>query len=379
MHIGVVAGETSGDTLGAGLIAALKQQHPEMQFSGIGGPGMSALGAKILYPMEQISIMGLDGLLENFWSILNIRRHIKQHFLTQGIDAFVGVDVPDFNLALELGLRKRGVPTLHYVSPTVWAWRGYRIHKIRRAVNHMLTLFPFETSYYQDHNVPVTCVGHPMADEISCTDQTQNARSTLGLNNDQTVVALLPGSRVREIEKLGPIFIESALQIQQQHSNSRFLMPTASKETKEVLQNLCGSQLSKLSISILDGNARQAVAASDAVLVASGTAALETLLLGKPMVVAYRVSNLSYRFVRFFSRVKHYSMPNHLLPRPIVPEFIQGRVTPGKLAGAILNYLNNPQEVSELRREFSKVHEQMRGGGSKLAAQVVLSTIAASD
>ncbi len=379
MRIGVVAGETSGDTLGAGLIEALQKKYPDICFSGVGGPKMKALGVQLLYPMERISIMGLDGLFENLLPILKIRRHVKRFFVDERIDAFVGVDVPDFNLGLELALRKHGIPTIHYVSPTVWAWRSYRIHKIRRAVDHMLTLFPFEAEFYSDHGIPVTCVGHPMADEIPNSDHTQEARSALGLNHTQKIVAILPGSRVREIEKLGAIFTEAGLLIQERYPDVHFLVPMASRETRRAFQNLCTSQLRRLSIDILDGNVRQAVAASDAAVVASGTAALETLLLGKPMAVAYRVSAMSYWFVRCFSEVEHYSMPNHLLPSAMVPEFIQHHATPTALAHVICDYLNNPRKVSELQREFSKTHEQLRGGGSELAAQVVVGTIAASD
>ncbi len=323
--------------------------------------------------------MGLDGLLENLSSILKIRSHVKRHFIDQQIDAFVGVDVPDFNMGLERALRKQGIPAIHYVSPTVWAWRGYRIHKIRRAVDHMLTLFPFEADYYRQHDIPVTCVGHPMADEIPDADQTLEARSALGLNTDQKIVSLLPGSRVREIEKMGLLFVEAALRLHQSHPGSHFLVPMASAQTRQEFETQCRPQLKKLSVDVLEGNARKAIAASDAVLVASGTAALETLLLGKPMVVAYRVSNMSYWFVRSFSQVKHYSMPNHLLPSPLVPEFIQNDATPDNLAGPLVEYLNNPHKVSELRREFSNVHEQLRGGGSELAASTVLSTMSASD
>jgi len=379
MHIGVVAGETSGDALAAGLIGALQQQRPDVRISGIGGPKMSSLGAENLYPMERISIMGLDGLMENLPAILKIRRHVKQHFNHQQIDAFVGVDVPDFNLGLELALRRQGIPTIHYVSPTVWAWRGYRIHKIRRAVDHMLTLFPFEASFYKQHDVPVTCVGHPMADAIPNSDQTSEARSALELNTNQKIIALLPGSRVREIEKMGLLFVEAAARLHQQQPGIHFLVPMASMETRQAFEKLCGEHCKDLSFDVLDGDAHQAIAASDAILVASGTAALETLLFGKPMVVAYRVSTMSYWFVRCFSQVKHYSMPNHLLPSPMVPEFIQNDATPDALANSLLDYLNNPHKVSELQHEFSKVHEQLHGGGSELAAKAVLSTMTASD
>jgi lipid-A-disaccharide synthase len=374
-HVGIVAGETSGDNLGAGLVRALGRLVPGVRFSGICGPAMEAAGCTSLFPMEQISLMGLDGLAGSVRRILSIRRKLRSHFVEAGIDLFVGIDVPDFNLSLESSLKRAGIPIVHYVSPTVWAWRGYRIRRIRRVVDHMLALFPFEEDFYNRHGVPVTFVGHPLADEID-NDDRAGARRELGLPETVPVVAILPGSRRSEIERLGPPFLGAARRIVAQRPAVRFVVPFASEAVRQRFTALRRETDGALPMLELDGGGRRAMEAADVVLLASGTAALESALLGRPMVVAYRVSPMTYALVRLFSHVRYYSMPNNLLPEPVVPELMQNRATPEALAGAVLEFLDDEQRRTDLAQQFRDLRRQLRGDASSRAAAVVAGMLA---
>ncbi len=371
MYVGVVAGETSGDYLGAGLIEALRKQAPNLRLAGIGGPRMQALGAKSLFPMDSISIMGIDGLVRSLWHIIKIRRSLARFFVQDPPDVFVGIDVPDFNLGLEERLRRAGIPTVHYVSPTVWAWRGYRIHRIHRAVSHMLTLFPFEADYYRRHGIPVTFVGHPIADEIDEGNQTARARADLGLPADAPVVALLPGSRACELARHAELFVLTARRLHRHRPAVHFVAPFVSAETRGAFeQALAGGDV--LPLTMVDGQSRHAMAAADVVLLASGTAALEAALLRKPMVVTYRTSLVMKWVVRLFSHVDHYSMPNNLLRRPLIPEILQDQALPENLAAALGAYLDDPARVRDLQQQFAEIHRDLKCGASERAAQVVL-------
>jgi len=289
-----VAGEVSGDVLGAGLIRELKKRLPNVEFEGIAGPRMQRDGCTSLYPMDALTVMGFEAL-ERVPQILRIRRELAQRFLANPPDLFIGIDAPDFNLGLERRLRDGGVRTVHYVSPTVWAWRRWRIHKIKRAVDHMLALFPFEEDFYRQRSVPVTFVGHPLADVIPMRYDQGAVRKELGLPLDRRIVALLPGSRMSELRRLADVFVQTALWLYRRHPELHFVAPFASEQTKAVFEQAIERHAAQaLPITVQSFRSREAMGAADIVLCASGTATLEAALLGRPMVVTYRVSRFSY-------------------------------------------------------------------------------------
>lgn len=375
LQLGIVAGEESGDILGAGMIEALKALLPDtdIRIRGIGGPRLIAHGLKPQCKMADISIMGFDGLITSLPRILQIRRRLIQDMLERPPDLFIGIDVPDFNLTVESRLKRCGVPTLHYVSPTVWAWRSYRIAKIRRSVDHMLTLFPFEADFYQRHGVPVTFVGHPMADEIAGTEDGGEFRQQFGLSSNETVIGILPGSRRSEIDRLAEIFLLAADRLHSIRSDIRFVTPFASPAIKQRFEAVTDARLrDRLGLITVVGRAREAMAASDIVLLASGTAALEAALLRRPMVVSYRASRMTELFFRMFGEVKHFSMPNHLLAQPDIPECIQDDATPENLCAALLAWLDDAERRSRFRRNFDDVHQQLKRNASEHAARVVV-------
>lgn len=375
LQLGIVAGEDSGDILGAGMFDALKKQLPNKEFRirGIGGPRLIAHGLKPQCKMADISIMGFDGLITALPRILQIRRQLIQDMLEQPPDLFIGIDVPDFNLTVESRLKRAGIPTLHYVSPTVWAWRSYRVAKIRRSVDHMLTLFPFEADFYQRHGVPVTFVGHPMADEIAGTEDGTDFRQQVGLSSDDTVIGILPGSRRSEIDRLAEIFLKAAEMLQKTRSDIKFVTPFSSPDIKQRFETVTDAQLRhRLGLITVVGRAREAMAASDIVLLASGTAALEAALLRRPMVVSYRASRLTEMFFRMFGEVKHFSMPNHLLPQPNIPECIQDNATPENLCTALQAWLDDADRRHRFRKDFDDIHHQLKRNASEQAARVVV-------
>jgi lipid-A-disaccharide synthase len=329
---------------------------------------MEDAGCHLLYDMDRIGVMGLDGLSEKLRDILAIRRDLTQRWSSNPPDVFVGVDVPDFNLGLEVRMRRRLVPCVHYVSPTVWAWRGYRIHKIRRAVSHMLALFPFEEAYYQKHGVEVTCVGHPMADEIG-EPNPHAARQTLDLAGEP-IVALLPGSRRSEVSRLAEPLVGAARRLLDRYPGIRFVLPFASPGVRQVFEEVSGDT-SDLPLTILQGNARLALEAADVAVLASGTASLEAALLRVPHVVVYRLSAFSYWLMRRLRQVDHFAMPNHLLPEPMVPELIQHAATPDNIVDAVCAYLQNPHRMQVLRSEFAALHNDLHRDADSLAADVV--------
>lgn len=370
LRIGIVAGEASGDILGAGLISALQQRFPQLQVEGIAGPRMLQLGAKSLFPMERLSVMGLVEPLKRLPELLRIRRTLREHFIDSPPDLFVGIDSPDFTLSLEESLKAAGIPTVHYVSPSVWAWRRGRIKKIARAVDHMLTLLPFEADFYREHQVPVTFVGHPLADDIPLHTDTLEARRALGFAPDDRVIALLPGSRGGEVRLLGPLFLQTARWCHQRQSDLKFVLPAANEQRMAELRALL-EDYRDIPVTLLDGNSQQAVAAADNVLIASGTATLETMLLKKPMVVAYKMARLSYAI---FSRMLHtpwVSLPNLLAQRELVPEILQDDATPENLGAALLKYYEDPLLYDQLQREFDDLHQQLRRDASARAADAV--------
>ncbi|MDA9983146.1 lipid-A-disaccharide synthase [Gammaproteobacteria bacterium] len=375
MKIGIVAGEPSGDYLGAGLISALARRFPGMEFVGVGGPRMEQAGMNKLYEMERISIMGLDDLLQSLHGILKIRRSLFKIFSERPISIFIGIDVPDFNLGLERRLKDSGIPTVHYVSPTVWAWRGYRIRKIKLAVSHMLTLFPFEARYYEHHGVPVDFVGHPIADEIDDDYDKSNIRGLLNLPQEgHPVVALLPGSRLVELQRLGGLFIEVARTLQKRIEGIKFVAPFANPETRLYFEKLL-KKYPDVPVVVVNGKSRQAMAAADVALLASGTAALEAALLRVPMVVAYKGSWASGALVKLLAHVEHFSMPNHLLENPIVPEFFQSDANVDNLVAAMSRYLLDAERCQAVSRSFGAIMSSLRCNANDRAAKAVANLI----
>ncbi len=366
----MLAGEASGDILGAGLVAELQSRFPSVQVEGIAGPRMQALGAKSLFPMERLSVMGLVEPLKRLPELLRIRRSLRDHFLNNPPDIFVGIDSPDFNLSLEQSLREAGIPTVHYVSPSVWAWRRGRIKKIARAVDHMLTLLPFEADFYREHRVPVTFVGHPLADEIPLQPDVRAARAELGYAPEDRVIALLPGSRGGEVRLLGPLFLQAASWCRQRRPELKFVLPAANEARYSELEGML-EKYPDLHVQLLQGRSHTALAAADNVLIASGTATLETMLLKKPMVVAYKMAGLSYAIFSRMLKTAWVALPNLLAQRELVPEILQDQATPENLGAALLQYFDDPLLYDQLQREFSDLHQQLRRNASSRAADAV--------
>lgn len=382
LHVGILAGESSGDILGAGLMEALRQEHPAIRFSGIGGPLMQQQGLVSRVPMERLSVMGLVEPLKRLPELLRIRRDIVDHFSSERPDVFIGIDSPDFNLGVEARLRAQGIRTVHYVSPSVWAWRQKRIRKIAAAVDLVLTLFPFEADFYRQHKVPVSFVGHPLADAIPMEPDRADARARLGISNDARVVALLPGSRFGEVARMGPVFLQTAALLAQQDPALQFLLPCANADRERQLRALLPAELTaKLSakkgaIHLIDGQSRVAMTAADAVLLASGTAALEAMLLKRPMLVCYRMAPLSYAIISRMLQVPYFSLPNLLAGAPLVEELVQDAVNPANLAAKMSALLNrSPAEQQLLDERYRDIHRSLSGGASVKAAAAVLQLV----
>jgi lipid-A-disaccharide synthase len=372
LRIGIVAGETSGDLLGAGLMRELKARVPGLEFEGIGGPRMQAEGCVNLADMDRLSVIGLEGIVK-IPGALRTRRHIAAHFLANRPRLYIGVDAPDFNLSVEERLRSAGVATVHYVSPTVWAWRGYRIHRIQRAVDRMLTLFPFEAEYYREHRVPVTFVGHPLADEIPSTYDMGAVRRRLGLPTDRTVVALLPGSRLGELRRHAVLFVQTAQWLHARHPRLHFVVPFVNAITQALFDEArVRAGAWNLSMTQLSGQSREALASADVVLLASGTATLEAALLRKPMVVTYRVSRLSEMLIRLFAHVRMYALPNLLAGRLLVPELIQDDAVPEKLGAAVEQYLAHPEQAESVQAALARMHDALKQNANARAADAVV-------
>lgn len=368
--VAMVAGEASGDILGAGLMKSLKKRYPNARFEGIGGPLMLAEGFNSFYPMERLSVMGLVEVLGRIFELIGIRRHLFRHFKSSKPDVFIGIDAPDFNLGLEERLRSQGIKTVHYVSPSVWAWRQKRVFKIARAVDLMLTLLPFEAKFYEKHAVQVRFVGHPLADDIPLTQTTEKAREVLGLNLNDRVYAILPGSRSGEIKYIGESLIRAAMQIQARYPEAKFLIPCINEARKEQVALLLEQFGDTLNVQLLDGQSRLAMSASNAVVLASGTAALEAMLLKKPMVVAYRVSWLTHRIMKRLLKVAFVSLPNLLANRALVPELLQDAATPQAISDQAIKVAEQPN-ANTLIDEFTSLHQTLRLNANESAAEAV--------
>ncbi len=370
LRIGLLAGESSGDILGSRLITALKKQFGEVQFEGIGGPLMEAQGLESLFPMERLSVMGFIEPLKRLPELLRIRGSLYRHFRDNPPDIFIGIDSPDFTLHLEQKLRKVGITTAHLVSPSVWAWRKRRIRKIKRAVDLMLCLFPFETDVYREHGVPVVFVGHPLADEIPMRVESAAARAALGLPATGKLLALLPGSRGGEVRLLAPLFLETAKRVKLHDSQLSVVMPAANAMRYVELENLI-QNYPELDVSLVKGRSREVMAAADAVLLASGTATLEAMLLKRPMVIAYRMAAFSWALISRLLTVKYAGLPNLLANRPLVPEFIQNDATAEAMAAALQTQLSATTGAAELIAGYDSIHRQLALDFSTRSAQAI--------
>ncbi len=380
MRIALVAGELSGDLLGAGLIAALKETYPHAEFVGIGGPAMIGQGLTSWTPLERLAVMGLVEVLRHLPELLRIRSRLLERLLADPPAVFIGIDAPDFNLGLERRLRVQHIPTVHYVSPSVWAWRPWRVRKIARAVDRMLALFPFEAAFYERQGVPVRYVGHPLADEIPLNTDRREARRALGLSlpAGTQVIALLPGSRGGEVSRLGPLFLQTARWLLAQRPNLHFLLPAATPALYALLQRLHREQAADLPLTLTQGGSREVMAAADALLLASGTATLEAMLLKRPMAVAYRVVPITAWIARRLVTIRHFALPNLLAGRELVPEFFQEAATATNLGAAVLRWLDDPAAGAALLAEFTALHVELRRDASRQAAAAVAELLAAT-
>jgi lipid-A-disaccharide synthase len=374
LTIGIVANEVSGDMLGAAVVRELRRRMPDARFVGVAGPRMQQAGCETLVDMERLSVMGLTEVIRHLRELLRIRRELARHFLAHRPDVFIGVDAPDFNLGLERQLRSAGIHTVHLVSPTVWAWRAGRVKGIRRAVDLMLCIFPFEEEFLRRHGVPARYVGHPLADEIPLSVDRAAARAALGLPVEGQVIAILPGSRAGEVENLAQPFLRTAVRCHEERPGLRFVTPLVNARLRRIFEAAVAREAQGLPITLVDGRSRDVLAASDVVLTASGTATLEGLLLKRPMVVGYRVHPITYHLVKQLRLVKvpYVAMANLLAGRGLAPEFIQGRCRPDLLAPALLALLDDPSRIAQIQAEYTRVHEGMRHHAAQQAAAAVI-------
>ncbi len=368
LRVALVAGEASGDLLGAGLMQALRAQHPHISFMGVGGPRMEAEGLISEFPMERLAVMGLVEVLGRLRELLGRRKALIAQLLEARPDVFIGIDAPDFVLEIEAQLHRAGIPAVHYVSPSVWAWRQKRVLKIRDGCDLMLTLFPFEARFYEEQQVPVRFVGHPLADTIPLDSDRLAARQALGLPQDGQVIALLPGSRGGEVGRLGALFLDAAAQLLAVRPEVRFVLPCANAARRAQVEQLLAGR-SPLPLLLTDGRSHEVLAACDGVLIASGTATLETLLFKRPMVVAYRVAPLTYLILKQLVKSPYISLPNLLAGRKLVPELIQHEATPERLVAELLPLLEHPEQQTD---SFAAIHLSLRRDASVQAARAVL-------
>ena len=387
--IAIVAGEASGDLLGSRLISALKAQRNDLTFIGIAGPKMISEGVTSLFPIEKLSVRGYVEVLKHLYGLLKLRKSLLKQLLAEKPDIFIGVDAPDFNFWLERKLKNHDIPTIHYVSPSIWAWRGGRIGKIKRAVSHVLALFPFEPPLYEKAGVAVTYVGHPLADELPLKPSKTVAREILKIEKNKLVIAMLPGSRQSEVKQHADLMIKTAQIISKENKNSQFLVPLITRETRQLFETALYNNTSHnqanlnnddspneaLDLDILFGHAHDAMEAADIVIVASGTATLEAALLKKPMVITYRMPAISWQILKRMRYQPYVGLPNILAGKFLVPELLQHDATPQKLADAVAHLLSDDAYLKEIKQEFTAIHHNLRQNSAKRAAEVVLSYI----
>ncbi|CNE28597.1 lipid-A-disaccharide synthase [Yersinia enterocolitica] len=372
LTIGLVAGETSGDILGAGLIRALKAQVPDARFVGVAGPLMQAEGCEVWFEMEELAVMGVVEVLERLPRLLKIRKELTQRFSELSPDVFVGIDAPDFNITLEGRLKQRGIRTVHYVSPSVWAWRQKRVFKIGKATDMVLAFLPFEKAFYDRFNVPCRFIGHTMADAMPLAPDKNAAKAELGIAPNTPCLALLPGSRHSEVEMLSGDFLRTAAILQQQLPNLEVLVPLVNSKRREQFERIKAETAPDLAVHLLDGNARLAMIAADATLLASGTAALECMLAKCPMVVGYRMKPFTFWLAERLVKTSYVSLPNLLAGEELVTELLQQECQPQKLADALLPLLQGGSAVEALKERFLILHQSIRCGADEQAAQAVL-------
>lgn len=371
--IAMVAGEASGDILGAGLMQQLRLQHgADISFVGVGGPLMQAQGLSSSFPMERLAVMGLVEVLGRLPELLRRRKRLIRELSELKPDVFIGIDAPDFNLNIELALRKQGIKTVQYVSPSVWAWRQKRVYKIQRACDLVLCLLPFETEFYQQHQVSAQFVGHPLADSIELEQDQLAARQQLDIAPGQQLVALLPGSRSGEVSRLADLFVQAANLLWQNNPQLAFVMPAANAQRYAQLEQVLVNY-PQLPVRLLNGHSQTALQACDAVLIASGTATLEAMLFKRPMVMAYRLSGVTHWILQKMVKSRFFALPNLLAGRELVPEFIQDAATPEALAAALEQVMQHPQQQTD---SFLALHQQMRLQASERAGEAVLQLLA---
>ena len=370
VRIGLIAGEVSGDILGEGLIKALKKQYPDAIFEGIAGPRMIAQGCTTLHPLEALSVMGFVEVLGKLRSILRIRKSITQYFIDNPPDIFIGIDAPDFNLTVELKLKEKGIKTIHYVSPSVWAWKQWRIHKIAKATDLVLAFLPFEKAFYDKFNVPCQFIGHTLADQLPLESDKTAAREQLKINQDEKILAILPGSRKAEVEMLGPIFLEAAAIIHQKYPEYKFVVPMVNERRKEQFEAQIKCLPTTLPITLFDGQSSAILQAADTVLLASGTAALEAMLAKSPMVVAYKVSSLTYWIAKALVKVKYTSLPNLIADKEVVKELSQDNCTVEKIVAELERLIEH--DGQKMIEKFTELHQLIRCDADTQAANALI-------
>jgi lipid-A-disaccharide synthase len=374
LRVGLLAGEASGDTLGADLILALRQCAPEAKFFGVAGPKMQAAGCECWEPAESLAVMGLFDVLRDLPRLIKLLARIKRMFLTERPDVFIGIDAPDTNLRVARRLHAAGIPTVQYVSPQVWAWRQGRARNMRKSVDLVLCLLPFEKRFYDEHGIRAEFVGHPLADAIPEHVDRELARRTLGLEAQASVVALLPGSRRGEVARLAADFAATARWLAAQRPNLKFIAPMASAATRQIFSRVLKRDAPDLEVQLLEGQATLALSAANVVLVASGTASLEAALCKRPMVVVYRLGALTGWMLTHFNLVKSkfFAQPNLLADRRVVGEYFQDQIVPESIGAELLMWLDDTERRSALEAEFARIHSDLRRGAGTRAAQAIL-------
>lgn len=373
LRVGIVVGELSGDTLGEGFIKAIKQQYPDAEFVGIGGPKMKALGCESLFDMEELAVMGLVEVLGRLPRLLKVKAQLVQYFTDNPPDVFIGIDAPDFNLRLELDLKQAGIKTVHYVSPSVWAWRQKRIFKIEAATNLVLAFLPFEKAFYDKFNVPCEFIGHTLADAIPLVSEKAPARELLGLEQNKQWLAVLPGSRGSELKMLSQPFIETCKRLHQSHPDLGFVVALVNQKRREQFEQAWQELAPELDFTLVDDTARNVITASDAVLLASGTVALECMLIKRPMVVGYKVNAITAFIARRLVKTDYVSLPNILAEQEIVKEFLLEECTPDNLAPEVERLLGS--DGQQMIDKFTEMHHWIRKDADTQAANAVLALI----
>lgn len=372
IRIGIVAGEASGDLLGGELISALKSENADIEFTGIGGENMKMAGCNCLYSSDSLSVMGISEVFSRYFDLIKIRKNIIRYFLDNPPDLFIGIDSPDFNFQIERKLRHVGIKTIHYVSPSIWAWREYRLKSIAKSADLMLTLFPFEVVFYKKYGIPVESVGHPLADKIGTETDKHDKRKELGLPDNTNIIAILPGSRASELKKLAVPFLQTAKLCHEQMENLCFVVNLVNEDDKKYVEAIARQVSPNISLSFYTGRPWDVMGAADVVLLASGTAALEAMLLKRPMVVAYKVNWLTYQLAKRLVRLPYVSLPNVLAGRMLVPEYLQDECRPEIMSKELIRLLKDKKNVDELKTEFRRIHENIRPSSGNTIAKVIL-------